>query len=200
MLLLLRVTNQCFLCFLSLARCQFSALTKPNCWVMMKYLANGRRQSTPAWRCDDTLMHICTSKLMHWGDRLQGTKGGPRQSLCQLIRWLHCASKGCIIFAKRNHSEKDQGLVSRKSRKAICEIANCLFWKADLLTCFQGNKKKNNCELWRVKFSPFLRYKGNGDTRKWPVKFRDFRETAPWMTCLSGLVTLHGLRKRHLKI
>ena len=25
----------------------------------------------------------------------------------------------------------------------------------------------------------FLRYKGNCDTRKWPVKFRDFRETGP---------------------
>ena len=36
------------------------------------------------------------------------------------------------------------GPVSRKSRKAICEIANGLFWKADLVTCFQGNKKKNN--------------------------------------------------------
>ena len=29
-----------------------------------------------------------------------------------------------------------------RARKAICEIANHLFWKADLLTCFQGNKKK----------------------------------------------------------
>ena len=67
-----------------------------------------------------------------------------------------------------------------RARKAICEIANRLFWKADLLTCFQGNKKKNNCELWRIKCSPFLSYKGNCDTRKWPVKFRDFWETAPW--------------------
>ena len=25
-----------------------------------------------------------------------------------------------------------------RAPKAICEIANCLFWKADLLTCFQG--------------------------------------------------------------
>ena len=57
-----------------------------------------------------------------------------------------------------------------RARKAICETANRLFWKADLLTCFQGNKKQNG-------FSPFLRYKGNCDTRKWPVKFRDFRET-----------------------
>ena len=26
-----------------------------------------------------------------------------------------------------------------RAGKAICEIANRLFWKADLLTCFQGN-------------------------------------------------------------
>ena len=66
-----------------------------------------------------------------------------------------------------------------RARKAICEIANRLFWKSDLLTCFQGNKNKNNCEVWRIKCSPFLSYKGNCDTRKWPVKFRDFWETAP---------------------
>ena len=34
-----------------------------------------------------------------------------------------------------------------RARKAICEIANRLFWRAGLLTCFQGNKKKNNCEV-----------------------------------------------------
>ena len=34
-----------------------------------------------------------------------------------------------------------------RARKAICEIVNRLFKKADLLTCFQGNKKKNNCEV-----------------------------------------------------
>ena len=64
-------------------------------------------------------------------------------------------------------------------RKAICETANRLFCKGDLLTCFQGNKKKNDCEVWRLKSNPFLRYKRNCDTRKWPLKFRDFRETAP---------------------
>ena len=66
-------------------------------------------------------------------------------------------------------------------RKAICEIANRLFWKADHLTCFQSNKKKDNCEVWRIKCPPFLRYKGNCDTRTLPVKFRDFRKTAPWI-------------------
>ena len=34
-----------------------------------------------------------------------------------------------------------------RARKAICETANRLFWRAYLLTCFQGNKKKNNCEV-----------------------------------------------------
>ena len=67
-----------------------------------------------------------------------------------------------------------QGPIFRKSRKA-----NPLFWKADLLTCFQGNKKLNDCEVWRLKSSPFLRYRENCDTRKWSVKFRDVRETGP---------------------
>ena len=37
--------------------------------------------------------------------------------------------------------------VSFRARKAIYEAGNCLFWKADLLTCFQGNKKKNYCKV-----------------------------------------------------
>ena len=35
----------------------------------------------------------------------------------------------------------------RARKKAICEIANRFFWKSDLLTCFQGNKNKTNCEV-----------------------------------------------------
>ena len=66
-----------------------------------------------------------------------------------------------------------------RARKAICEPVNRLFRKADLLKCFQGNKKQTNCEVRELKFSPFLRYKRNCDTRKWPVRFRDFRETGP---------------------
>ena len=31
--------------------------------------------------------------------------------------------------------------------KTIYESANRLFWKADLLTCFEGNEKKNDCEV-----------------------------------------------------
>ena len=38
-------------------------------------------------------------------------------------------------------------LKTLRARIAISEIGNRLFGKADLLTCFQGNKKKNNCEV-----------------------------------------------------
>ena len=34
-----------------------------------------------------------------------------------------------------------------RARKAICETANQLVWKADLLTRFQGNRKKNDFEI-----------------------------------------------------
>ena len=37
-----------------------------------------------------------------------------------------------------------------------------------------------DCEVWRLKSSPFLKYKRNCDTRKRPVTFRDFRQTGPW--------------------
>ena len=39
-----------------------------------------------------------------------------------------------------------------RAQKAICEIANHLFWKADLLTCFQGNKKKITVKFDGVNF------------------------------------------------
>ena len=34
-----------------------------------------------------------------------------------------------------------------RARKAICETANGLLWKSDLLTSFQGNEEKNDCEV-----------------------------------------------------
>ena len=34
-----------------------------------------------------------------------------------------------------------------RARKAICEPANRLFRKADLLRFFQGNKKQTDCEV-----------------------------------------------------
>ena len=99
-----------------------------------------------------------------------------------LIHWIVIYPADSAI-----HLLKNWGLepVPRKSRKlfgpekpSICEIADRLFWRPHLLTCFQGNKKKNNC-VRLIKFSPFLRYTENCNTRKWPVKFRDYRETAP---------------------
>ena len=77
--------------------------------------------------------------------------------------------------------------ITFRARKAICKTANRLFWKVDLLTCFQGKKKKNDFEVWQHKSSPFLRYKENCDTRKWPVKSRNFRETGP-SSQLSGFI------------
>ena len=41
-------------------------------------------------------------------------------------------------------------------------------------------KRKMPLKFDVLKSTPFLRYKGNCDTRKWPVKSRDFRETGPW--------------------
>ena len=84
-----------------------------------------------------------------------------------------------------------------RARKAICEIANRLFWKAGLLTCFQGNKKKNNCEVWRIKSSPFLRYKGNCDTRKWPVKFGTI---VIWIWCNGLQYTINALNHNYQKL
>ena len=92
----------------------------------------------------------------------------------------------------------DQGPVSRKSRKRFGpekpfkKLPNSLFWKADLLTCFQGSKKKIYCEVWRFKSSPFWRNtdRGNCDTWKWPVKFRDFRETGTTAQLLKRWIAL----------
>jgi len=52
------------------------------------------------------------------------------------------------------------------ARKAIREPTNRLFRKADLLTCFEDNKKQTDRVVWRLKSPPFLIYRGNRDTRK----------------------------------
>ena len=61
----------------------------------------------------------------------------------------------------------------------ICETANRLFWKADLLTCFRDDKKKMSVKLDDLIINTLRSWvtNGNCDTRKWPVKFRDIRET-----------------------
>ena len=66
----------------------------------------------------------------------------------------------------------------------------CLLRKADLLRCFQGNKKRTDCEVWWLKSSPFLRYRGNCDTWKCPVECRTWAsgikcwDTSCWMSKL----------------
>ena len=60
-----------------------------------------------------------------------------------------------------------------RARKSICETVNRLFWKVNLLTCFQGNKRQNDYEVWRQIPSVL-------DTRKWLVNFRVLRETDSW--------------------
>ena len=65
-------------------------------------------------------------------------------------------------------------------RKASCQTAIRLFWKADLFTCFNYKKNQGDCEVWRPRTSALRRYKRNCGTRNRPEKFRDFWETGPW--------------------
>ena len=61
-----------------------------------------------------------------------------RPSLSCLVTFRHAFPKEGLVY----FNEFLGLFVSRKSRKAICEIANRLFWKADLLTCFKETKRK----------------------------------------------------------
>ena len=95
-------------------------------------------------------------------------------------------ARGCPGFKSRSDLcgpflERPDNFSGPKSHLWNCQP---LVLKADLLTCFQGTKEKINCEVGRIKCSPFLRE--NCDTRKWPVKFRDLRETGPWFGFFSG--------------
>ena len=67
-----------------------------------------------------------------------------------------------------------------RARKASSQTAIRLFWKADLLTCFQCKKNQEDCEVWRRRTSALRRYEGNYVTRNRPEKFPDFLETGPW--------------------
>ena len=64
-------------------------------------------------------------------------------------------------------------------RKASCQTAIYLLWKADLLTCFQCEKNQEDCEVWWLRTSASWRYKENCGTRTRPEKFRDFWDTGP---------------------
>ena len=46
------------------------------------------------------------------------------------------------------------------------------------------------------RFSPFLRYRGNCDSRKRPEKFRDCRETGPRPGLLEAWLALTGVKYR----
>ena len=50
-------------------------------------------------------------------------------------------------------------------RKASGQTSICLFWKADLLTCFLCKKNQEDCEVWWLRTSDLQRYKGNCGTR-----------------------------------
>ena len=67
-----------------------------------------------------------------------------------------------------------------RARKAICQTAIHLFWRADLFICFQYKKNLEDCQVWWLRTSALRRYKGNCGTRNRPEKFRDFWETGPW--------------------
>ena len=55
--------------------------------------------------------------------------------------------KGCILIP-RFHVRKMWGIQTRGQFLASPEKPFVkLFWRADLLSCFQGNKRKNDCEV-----------------------------------------------------
>ena len=66
-----------------------------------------------------------------------------------------------------------------RARKAIRKTTTCLFCKAGLFVCCNGNKNKNNRKVSCLETPSFWRYKDNYVTRTTPEKFRDFRETGP---------------------
>ena len=85
-----------------------------------------------------------------------------------------------MLFPRVQIPFKTLGPVSRKSRKAICETANRLFWRAEHLTCFQGTKRKITVKFDNFISSPFLRCKGNCDTPKMARKVSGlFEKRAP---------------------
>ena len=52
-----------------------------------------------------------------------------------------------LLYLLRPGARLSKVPITFRARKAICETANRLFWKAGLLTCFKGNKKKNYREV-----------------------------------------------------
>ena len=73
----------------------------------------------------DTLYKLCDLELCFW-----------------LSRFVHEIKKKHGSGARFSKVP-----ITFRARKAICETANCVFWKADLLTCLSGNKKKKTVKF-----------------------------------------------------
>ena len=74
--------------------------------------------------------------------------------LCGFIAHLekHCTDIAEVVGSNPDEAAFPGARFSKvpktfRARKAICETGNRLFWKVDLLTCFQGNKNQNDCEV-----------------------------------------------------
>ena len=73
---------------------------------------------------------------------------------------------------------RTRGPFLESPEKPFVKLLTAYFGEPIFKRVFKVRKRKIT-GVWRLNSSPFLRYKGNCDTRKWPVKFRDFRETGP---------------------
>ena len=71
-----------------------------------------------------------------------------------------------------------------RARKAVRKSPTHLFCISGLFICCKGNKNENNFKVSCLETLPFSRYKENYVTRNAPEKFRDFRETGPWLQAI----------------
>ena len=67
------------------------------------------------------------------------------------------------LLARGPFLESPENVSGPKSHLWTCQLLVQDSW---FLNMFQGNKKQNDSEVWRLKSSPFLRYRKNCDTRK----------------------------------
>lgn len=126
-------------------------------YSLQKVLPTDRKSQRVSKKSQISTEKITKRIMSVWKEKLQTVKIHIQNTLsARLVHW------------HREHwkvQQRVQGPVSWKSQKAICETTNCWLWKVNLLTCFKGNKK-NDCQVWWLKSSLFLRCKGNCDTRK----------------------------------
>ena len=81
-----------------------------------------------------------------------------------------------------------------RARKAVRKSPTHLFCKSGLFICCKGNKNENNFKVSCLETLSFSRYKENYVTRNAPEKFRDFRETGPW---IASNKMQHNVCKHH---